>query len=101
MEYQTSDKLILSIGYINTQTGVTEDYQTDLSYSQHSNTIGLGGAYAITPGIAMNVGFGYTVYNDARKIYLENGITTTEEYDKDNLFVALGLDFKFGKKSEN
>lgn len=105
-EYKASEKLKLSIGYLNTQTGVTEDYQTDLSYSQNSNTIGLGGAYAISSGINMNVGFGYTVYNDARKIYdytnmLGQSITVTEEYDKDNLFIAFGLDFKlWNKKSE-
>ncbi len=106
LEYTLSDKLLLSIGYLNTQTGVTEDYQTDLSYSQHSNTVGFGGAYAISSGINLNVGVGYTVYNDARKIYNQTdalGIshTTTEEYDKDNLFVSFGLDFNFwGKKSE-
>jgi long-subunit fatty acid transport protein len=106
LEYKVTDKLLLSIGYLNTQTGVTEDYQTDLSYSQHSNTIGLGGAYAISSGIDLNVGFGYTVYNDAQKIYnitnsLGQTITTTESYDKDNLFVAFGLDFKlWNKKSE-
>ncbi|MFC2151537.1 OmpP1/FadL family transporter [Bacteroidota bacterium] len=105
-EYKASEKLLLSIGYLNTQTGVTEDYQTDLSYSQHSNTVGFGGAYAITPIINMNVGFGYTVYNDAQKIYdysnkLGQTITTTEQYDKDNLFIAFGLDFSlWGKKSE-
>ncbi|MGM0407619.1 MAG: OmpP1/FadL family transporter, partial [Bacteroidota bacterium] len=102
IEYNISEKLLLSIGYLNTQTGVTEDYQTDLSYSNHSNSIGFGGGYAIKPGINLNVGVGYTIYNDARKIYNETNalgqvITTTEEYDKDNLFVALGLDFKFGK----
>jgi len=105
LEYQLNNKLLVSIGYLNTQTGVTEDYQTDLSYSQHSNTIGFGGAYAITSGINMNVGFGYTVYNDARKIYevqdpLGEIHATTEEHDKDNLFVAFGLDFKFGKNSD-
>ncbi len=106
LEYTLSDKLLLSIGYLNTQTGVTEDYQTDLSYSQHSNTVGFGGAYAISSGINLNVGVGYTVYNDARKIYNQTdalGIshTTTEEYDKDNLFVSFGLDFNFwGKKAE-
>ncbi|HSH50620.1 MAG TPA: hypothetical protein VK982_02750, partial [Bacteroidales bacterium] len=67
-----------------------------------SNSIGLGGGYAIKPGIKLNLGVGYTIYNDARKIYdaqmpLGGTIATTEEYDKDNLFVALGLDFKFGK----
>ncbi|HRW61918.1 MAG TPA: outer membrane protein transport protein [Bacteroidales bacterium] len=101
LEYKLSDKMLLSIGYLNTQTGVTEDYQTDLSYSQHSNTVGFGGAYAISKGIDLNVGFGYTVYNDARKIYdatdaLGFSHTTIETYDKDNLFVSFGLDFKLG-----
>ena len=105
LEYMASDKLLLSIGYLNTQTGVSEDYQTDLSYSQHSNTIGFGGRYAVSPVIDVNVGVGYTMYNDARKIYtqynsLGQALPTTEEYDKDNIFVSLGLDFKFGKKSD-
>jgi long-subunit fatty acid transport protein len=106
IEYMFTDKLLLSIGYLNTQTGVSEDYQTDLSYSQHSNTIGLGGRYAVSPAIDLNVGVGYTMYNDARKIYtqyntLGQALPTTEEYDKDNLFVSFGLDFNFwGKKAE-
>ncbi|HKL09753.1 MAG TPA: outer membrane protein transport protein [Bacteroidales bacterium] len=102
IEYNVSEKLLLSIGYLHTETGVTEDYQTDLSYSNHSNSIGIGGGYAIKPGINLNLGIGYTTYNDARKIYsaqdpLGGTLTTMEEYDKDNLFVALGMDFKFGK----
>jgi len=106
LEYIISDKLLLSAGYLHTQTGVSEDYQTDLSYSNHSSSIGLGGAYSISSGIDLNVGLGYTLYNDARKIYvvtdaLGDDHTTVEEYDKDNLFVSFGLDFNFwGKKSE-
>lgn len=104
-EYMLSDKLLLSIGYLNTQTGVSQMYQTDLSYSNNSNTVGLGGAYAVTSNIDFNLGVGYTTYNDAKKIYnVYNAegtpIPTIERYDKDNFFIALGLDFKFGKKSE-
>jgi len=105
IEYQATEKMLLSIGYLHTETGVTEDYQTDLSYSNHSNSIGLGGAYGITSKIDLNLGLGYTIYNDARKIYsatdaLGQSFTTTETYDKDNLFIAVGLDFNFGRKSE-
>jgi long-subunit fatty acid transport protein len=106
LEYIISDELLLSAGYLHTQTGVSEDYQTDLSYSNHSSSIGLGGAYRISSGINLNVGLGYTMYNDARKIYsvtdaLGDSHTTVEEYDKDNLFLSFGLDFNFwGKKSE-
>ncbi len=101
LQYNVSEKMLLSIGYLMTQTGVTEDYQTDLSYSNHSNTVGLGGAYNISPMINLNLGVGYTIYAEARNIYDVNGITTTETYDKNNLFIALGLDFKLGgNKSE-
>ena len=64
------------------------------------------GAYCISSGINLNVGFGYTMYNDAQKIYditdaLGVSHTTTETYDKDNLFVSFGLDFKlFGKNAD-
>lgn len=103
LEYKINPKMLLSIGYLHTETGVTEDYQTDLSYSNHSNTIGLGGMYKITPNIDLNVGLGYTTYIEARKIYaatdaLGMTYTTTETYDKDNLFLSFGLDFKLGKK---
>lgn len=105
-EFQASDKLALSLGYLFTQTGVSEEYQTDLSYSNHSNSIGFGGMYAITPNIDANLGIGYTVYNDMRKVYdatdqLGQSFQTIETYDKDNLFVALSLDFSlWGKSSE-
>lgn len=105
LEYLISDKLLISAGYLHTQTGVSEDYQTDLSFSNHSSSIGIGGAYRVTSGIDLNAGLGYTLYNDARKIYNVTdafGVqhTTVEEYDKDNLFIAVGLNFKLSKKSE-
>ncbi len=106
-EYQATDKLALSLGYLFTQTGVSEEYQSGLSYSNHSNSIGLGGKYAVTPNIDANVGFGYTVYNDMRKVYMAEDqlgnptFEVVEGYDKDNLFIAFSLDFSlWGKKSE-
>ncbi len=106
-EYQASDKLALSIGYLFTQTGVSEEYQSGLSYSNHSNSIGFGGKYAITPNIDANVGFGYTLYNDMRKVYQAEDqlgnptFQVIEGYDKDNFFLAFSLDFSlWGKKSE-
>lgn len=103
LQYKMSEKMLFSIGYLHTETGVTEDYQTDLSYSNHSNSFGFGGAYGLTSKIDLNVGVGYTFYNESRKIYsatdaLGDSYAVTESYDKDNLFVSVGLDFKFGKK---
>jgi len=46
VEYDVTEKLLLSMGYLMTRTGVSEDYQSDLSFSLNSNTLGLGGAYS-------------------------------------------------------
>lgn len=95
LQYNITEKLLVSCGYLHTQIGVKEVYQSNLSYTNSSNSVGLGGAYKVTPGIELNLGIGYTTYETFEK----NLDTYVETYDKDNLFIALGLDFKlFGKK---
>ncbi|OFX24188.1 MAG: hypothetical protein A2041_15205 [Bacteroidetes bacterium GWA2_31_9b] len=106
LQYNISEKLLVSCGYLHTQIGVKEVYQSDLSYTNSSNSIGLGGAYKVTSSIELNLGVGYTTYETFEKNQLHDfggqGVVYSDEvvsYDKDNLFVALGLDFKlFGKK---
>ena len=47
LEYAINDKLGVSAGYLRAQSGVNEDYQTDLSFSLSSNTI--GGGFLLQP----------------------------------------------------
>ena len=47
-EYKITDKLLASVGYLGTKTGVKDEYHTDLSYSNSSHSFGLGGKYLIT-----------------------------------------------------
>lgn len=105
MEYKISEKLLLSLGYLHTQIGVKEVYQSNLSYTNSSNSIGFGGAYKVTPAIDLNLGIGYTTYETFDKNFEHDlggsgtMIPVVESYDKDNLFIAIGLDFKlFGNK---
>jgi len=105
LEYKFSEKFLLSIGYLHTQIGVKEVYQSNLSYTNSSNSIGFGGAYKVTPNIDLNLGIGYTTYETFEKTSDHDIggsgtlVPVTETYDKDNLFIALGLDFKlFGNK---
>lgn len=107
LQYKLNDKFLVSGGYLRAQTGVSEEYQNDLSFSVSSNTFGLGGAWAITPNIKLNVGASYTIYEENTKEYPYNiagsgtFTTITETYDKDALIIGLGLDFKlFNKKSK-
>ncbi|HAN18872.1 MAG: hypothetical protein A2X13_07765 [Bacteroidetes bacterium GWC2_33_15] len=105
LQYNITEKLLVSCGYLHTQIGVKEVYQSNLSYTNSSNSVGLGGAYKVTPGIELNLGIGYTTYETFEKNFEHDlggtgtMIPVVESYDKDNLFIALGLDFKlFGKK---
>ncbi len=107
LEYNISDKILVSGGYLRAQSGVSEEFQTDMDYKISSNTYGLGGAYSITPKIDLNLAVAYTMYVEDDKKFDYNIAgsptnieTVTETYNRDNLFIAIGFDFKFGKKSE-
>ncbi len=103
-EYNLTDQLLFSAGYLRAQTGVNEKYQSDLSYSLSSNTFGLGGAYKINDKLTLQLGGYYTSYIDASvdgSQLLGDGVTAvpfTSTYEKTNFAFALGIDFAFGGK---
>jgi len=103
-EFSITDKLVVSAGWLGTQTGATEAYQTDFSYSLNSNSIGGGIGYKISPMFEVNIGGMYTSYQEGSKTYDHYlGVTpvpVTETYDKDIWAVAIGLDFNFGAKKD-
>jgi len=107
LQYNINDKFLVSAGYLRAQSGVSEEFQTDIDYKISSNTYGAGGAYSITPMIDVNLAVAYTKYIEDTKSFdyavagsPVNIETVTETYNRDNFFVAIGLDFKFGKKAE-
>ena len=101
LEYGLGEKILLSTGFLYAKTGVNNAYQSDLSYSLTSSTIGLGGAYKISDKMLLNLGFGYTMYQDGEAsldhLFKATGsyIAVTENYTKNNMFLAVGLDFSF------
>lgn len=101
IEYGISDAIDVSLGWLLTQTGAKEEFQTDLSYSMNSNTLGGGIAYNFSEKLQLNLGGSYTMYSQGEKI-LEgmnpDGTPTTykELYDKDVWLVAIGLNINFG-----
>ncbi|MBT3209665.1 MAG: aromatic hydrocarbon degradation protein [Bacteroidetes bacterium] len=97
LEYDITDKFLLSIGYLRAQTGATADYNTDMSYSLSTNTVGFGGAYKVTPALTVNLGVLKTVYEDGEKLidYPTTGLTGVKEtYYKDNMIFSIGIDYK-------
>jgi long-subunit fatty acid transport protein len=95
LEYSVTDKLLLSAGYLYGKTGVKPEYNSDLSYSLSSHTFGLGGKYAISPKMDVNLGVGYSMYQNSDKIVAE--YNSKETYKKNTLIIGVGLDIKLGK----
>ncbi len=101
LEYNLTEKFLVSAGYLRSQTGVSKTYQSDLSYSLTSNTVAFGAQYKITPDIAVNLGALDTMYDKGDKTFSHmlgtNSIPVTENYAKTTWLVAVGLDIKIGK----
>jgi len=101
LEYNFTEKFLLSTGFNYAKTGVSEAYQNDLSYSNSSNTVGLGGQYKITPDIGLNLGGLLTMYQDSEKTYNHmlgtTSIPVNETYSKSTWVIAIGLDIRIGK----
>lgn len=101
VEYCLNEKLLASVGFSYGDMGVKDVYQTDLSYSLPSTTIGLGIGYRITDKMLINIGALNTFYQDgSRDGVRKNALTTapinyTEEYAKANFGFAFGIDYKF------
>jgi long-chain fatty acid transport protein len=99
LEYNIIEKLVISGGYLLAHSGVTKDYQSDLSFSLTSSTFGLGFGYRFNENLMVNLGGAYSVYKDGDKSRSHdlNGIAVpvTETYYKDNIFFGIGLDISF------
>jgi len=92
LEYELTEKILVSAGYLRTQTGVNIDYQTDLSHSLSTNSIGLGGRYLVTENIGVNLGFMNTMYESYTKAF---GTTYDETYKRAATVIAVGVDLSF------
>lgn len=102
LEYNISDNFLVSAGWLTTKSGVTEAYQSDLSYSLPSNTIGGGFEYKINDMINVNLAGSYTMYNPGDKNFEHDFASSglmmpvKETYDKDVWIVSVGANFNFG-----
>ncbi len=97
VEYSLTDKLLLSAGYLRTQTGVTKLYQSDLSHSLSTNSVGGGLRYQVTPKIAVNLGGMNTWYISNVKVITINvagsNVNYDETYNRKAMVAAFGIDF--------
>jgi long-subunit fatty acid transport protein len=101
LEYDITDKLVVSGGYLFAKSGVSEDYQTDLSFDLSSSSFGFGFGYKFTKNLMVNLGGSYTAYQDGEKNYTHvmSGfgaeVDVKDTYQMNNSFFGIGVDFSF------
>lgn len=92
LEYELTEKLLLSTGFLTAKTGVNDAFHSDMSHSLNSNSIGLGGRFFVTENIGINLGVMTTFYQSYTKLF---GTIYNETYKRAASVAALGIDFKF------
>ncbi|MBW6489603.1 MAG: outer membrane protein transport protein [Lentimicrobium sp.] len=97
VEYELTDKFLVSAGYLRTQTGVMDIYQTDLSHSLSTNSIAAGLRYLVTNNIGINLGAMNTMYlENVREFPAAAPYPAYKEtYNRKAFTVALGVDISF------
>ncbi len=97
LEYDVSNALTLSTGYIYTKSGAGANYQTDLSFDLGANTFGVGARLRLSPHIDIDIGGIYVAYTDFTKknIAAPSPLLPayTETYKQSTYGFALGLNF--------
>lgn len=105
-EYKLSKMFLVSAGFQLTNTAVTDAYQSDLSFSLNSYSVGLGGAIDVTPKLRVNLAYFFTNYSDWTKATANYNNTTpstssalpisgTDIYARTSKVIGIGVEYKF------
>lgn len=95
-DFALSNSILLSAGFLSSVSGATADYQTDMSHSLNSTTMGFGGRYSLSPKMAVSLGVSNTSYEKFTKtVQYATGVSGEETYFKTTLDIALGLAYSF------
>jgi len=91
VEYDINEKFTVSCGGQRTDYGLSDGYQQNTSFACDSWSIGLGGAWNITPKVRLNAGYFISLYSD----YKKQASYGEETYSRTNNVVGIGIDYKF------
>ena len=95
-DFMLNEQILLSAGYLTgLNTGAKKGYNTDLSHSIPSSTIGLGGKYFINDNLYLVLGVSNTFYHDLYNsgVSYQGLATAMETYDKNTIDVAIGIGY--------
>ena len=98
IEYRIDDMFLVSVGGQITRYGLGDNFQSDLSFSVNSYSLGLGGAVNLSKNVQLNIGYFFTNYSDYTKAsanYNGTGVAGTDIFSRTNKVFAAGIDFSF------
>ena len=90
-EWQINKMFLISAGGQITRTGVTDNYQADLSFSLHSYSVGFGGAVNVSESVRINLGYFFSNYAD----WTKQSDLGKDIFSRTNKAFGVGLDFRF------
>ena len=91
IEYQINDMFLVSTGTQFTRFGMTDEFQSDLSFFLNSYSIGFGGAVNLSKNVQLNAGYFFTNYSD----YTKKTAAGSDIYNRENKIFAIGVEFSF------
>lgn len=98
IEWDVISRLTLSGGVQFTDYGLSDDYQTDTSFSCDSYSLGIGAKLRLSERADLNVGYMWTNYDDYTKTsqnYNGTGLPGTNVYSRTNKVFGLSIDYRF------
>ena len=97
-EVDVTKSITLSAGFQNTDYGLSDNFQTDTSFSCDSYSIGLGARVDLTKGWSMDIAYFWTDYKDYKKASKEYNGTPfpgTDIYSRSNKVFGMTLNYHF------
>ena len=95
-EVDVVDRLTLSGGFQNTDYGLSDDFQSDLSFSCDSYSLGFGLKVKITKKWTANAAYFWTTYKDYTKAsenYNGTGLPGVDVYSRTNKVFGVGITY--------
>jgi long-subunit fatty acid transport protein len=93
VEWDVTDKVLLSFGGQHTQFGFDDADMSDTNFFTGCSSLAIGGAYKFSEKMKLNVGYMHSFYDDHKVVNAESGIT--RNYTRKNDAVGVSLDITF------
>lgn len=98
IEWDVTNRLTVSCGGQITDYGLSDNYQSDTSFSCDSYTLGAGAKFKLNAKATLNAGYIWTNYKDYTKTsdnYNNTLLKGTNVYSRTNKVLGLSIDYRF------